>query len=216
MSVTVNQPQTSDRQAYKNQKFLAAPEARPLRILCEYEESMQRLEKHGVRATIMFFGSARAKSHAQHKLATEAAQKALDNAGDAAAVAAAQGNLTKLKASAWMCDICESVSELAKRFTAWSIDNSVKLDSYHAIEGAARYKHIDPVAEPSKAPPPSTGKQTILVCTGGGPGFMEAANRGAASVPGGKTVGMGITLPFEDGLNPYVTEASCWYDLIRW
>ena len=34
---------------------------------------------------------------------------------------------------------------------------------------------------------------------------MEAANRGAADVPGGRSIGMGISLPFESGLNPYVT-----------
>jgi predicted Rossmann-fold nucleotide-binding protein len=49
-------------------------------------------------------------------------------------------------------------------------------------------------------------EQSIYITTGGGPGFMEAANQGAASVPGALTIGMGITLPFEDGLNPFVSE----------
>jgi uncharacterized protein (TIGR00730 family) len=49
--------------------------------------------------------------------------------------------------------------------------------------------------------------QSIVICTGGGPGFMEAANKGAASVKGARNIGMGISLPFECGLNPYVTES---------
>jgi len=45
---------------------------------------------------------------------------------------------------------------------------------------------------------------SFIINTGGGPGLMEAANKGASDA-GAKTMGMGISLPFEPGLNKYVS-----------
>jgi uncharacterized protein (TIGR00730 family) len=47
--------------------------------------------------------------------------------------------------------------------------------------------------------------KNFVICTGGGPGLMEAANRGAARA-GGKSIGMNISIPEEQVPNPYISQ----------
>ena len=49
-------------------------------------------------------------------------------------------------------------------------------------------------------------RRRFIITSGGGPGIMEAANRGASQVPGGKNIGLNISIPMEQNNNPYITE----------
>ena len=56
----------------------------------------------------------------------------------------------------------------------------------------------------SRCPTDADGKRQFVVCSGGGPSIMEAANRGAHDV-GAESIGLNVVLPFEQTPNPYVT-----------
>lgn len=71
------------------------------------------------------------------------------------------------------------------------------------IFGSARFKEDHLYYKQTQAVAGEIAKLGFTIMTGGGPGIMEAANRGAREV-GGRSVGCNIVLPFEQAHNPYM------------
>ena len=180
--------------AYKNEHFLLSYAARQIRIQCEFQEPAERLSRHGVMGSILFFGSARSMSVEDYE-ATRARLEQEKAEVVPEEQAAIQKKIDKLEKTRWMCDSYEVLRELARRLTEWSMNNSALKEKLASNPPHyARHFRCD-----------ATVAQPLTICTGGGPGFMEAANRGAHDVPGSQTMGMSISLPFEKGVNEYVT-----------
>jgi len=83
-----------------------------------------------------------------------------------------------------------------------AIESLSKLKNAVSIFGSARVTPDDPYYQKTEKLARRLAEKGFSVITGGGPGIMEAANKGAAEA-GGQSVGMNIRLPFEQKPNEY-------------
>ncbi len=97
-----------------------------------------------------------------------------------------------------MAELVEGYNFLSKMKNEITILGSARFDEdHHYYKLAREFSSL-------------LGKNGFTVITGGGPGIMEASNRGSSEVGGG-SVGLNIQLPFEQYVNPYVKQSISFY-----
>ena len=170
--------------AYENPNFLNGPDGRLIRIVSEYMEPLARLRRERIQDTVVFFGSARFRGREEADRALEL----LDNTGSA----------TPAPSYEQPASVPEIAAGTATELQRKRAVAAVQMARYY--EDARRLAHMLTVWA-AKIP---SRRHRFVVTSGGGPGIMEAANRGAFEA-GGKTIGMNIRLPFEQAPNPYIT-----------
>jgi uncharacterized protein (TIGR00730 family) len=170
--------------AYENPGFLNGADGRLIRIMAEYLEPLARFRHEQIQDTVVFFGSARfrGREEADHAL------ELLDNTGSSQAAPSHEQPASAPEIAAGQA------TDLQRKRAVAAVEMARYYEDARRLSGM-----LTTWAKGIKSK-----RHRFVVTSGGGPGIMEAANRGAWEA-GGKTIGLNIRLPFEQAPNPYIT-----------
>ncbi len=158
--------------AIEDVDFLRSDNTRGVRLQLDYLKPELIMKRHGIKRTIVVFGSARIKEPATALKELEKIKKMVEERPDSKQLLRALRTAEKM------------------------VEKSI----YY--EEARKFGQL--VGQSGKGPQDNT----LTLMTGGGPGIMEAANRGAFDV-GAKSIGLNIQLPHEQFPNPYISPELC-------